>query len=162
MPGARIPLSADEIASILAYYAAGMSSAEVARKTGRCPATVHLHVSKAGMSRPPQGLAHRTPELVRRFAELRGEGRTLAGAARIVNNEAGTTYDSNTFRDAMWKMGLSPEPSQAAPARSAKTEVIFHDLVIRVVPSTEYEHVGESAFAPVSLSAGVRVLEVAA
>lgn len=162
MPGARIPLSADEIAAILAYYSAGMSSAEVARKTGRCPATVHLHVSKAGMSRPPQGLAHRTPELVRRFAELRGEGYTLARAARIVNSEAGTSYDASTYRDAMMKMGLTADEPRAAPARSPKTEVIFHDLAIRVVPSTEYEHVGESAFAPVSLSAGVRVLEVAA
>ncbi|MCD1645194.1 hypothetical protein [Aurantimonas coralicida] len=162
MPGANIPLSADEIAAILADYAAGMSQGQIAEKTGRCRATVHLYVSKAGMTRRPQGLAESTPELVERFAKLRNEGHTRARAARIVNSEAGTSYDASTYRDAMMKMGLAYEPSQAAPARSAKTEVIFHDLAIRVVPSTEYEHVGESAFAPVSLSAGVRVLEVAA
>jgi len=156
------PLSADEVTAILAYYADGMSQGQVAKKTGRCRATVHLYVTKAGMARPPKGLAEGTPELVKRFAELRSEGHTLARAARIVNSEAGTSYDASTYRDAMMKMGLTVDEPRAAPARSAKTEVIFHDLVIRVVPSTEYEHVGESAFAPVSLSAGVRVLEVAA
>ena len=162
MRRAITPLSADEVTAILSYYAAGMSQGEVAKKVGRCRATVHLYVTKAGMTRPPKGLAESTPELVERFAQLRGEGHTLAGAARIVNSEAGTKYDGSTYRDAMIKMGMSPDEPPAAPARSAKTEVIFHDLAIRVVSSTAFEHVGESAFAPVSLSAGVRVLEVAA
>lgn len=156
------PLTPDEIASILADYSAGMSQGEIARKTGRCRATVHLYVTKAGMSRPPKGLAENTPELVERFAQLCNEGHTRSMAARIVNREAGTRYDASTYRDAMRKLGLEKATAlTASHSQPPKTEVVYHDLIIkkttRMVSAGKAFSLDGVAMVPVSLSAGVRV-----
>lgn len=163
MPQVNTPVSEAEIATMLIDYAAGMTTYAIARKLDRVPGTVRKQVRDAGLTRHSRGIAHERPELVRRFATLMEEGHGLKGSARKVNTEAGTSFAYTTYRAAMRTLGLKLADSQiGGPAPEPKTEVIFEDLVIRVVPSTEYEHVGESAFAPVSLSAGVRVLEVAA
>lgn len=167
MSSVNKPLPPEEIASILADYSSGMTIEAVAKKAHRAISTVKRHINDAGISRGQPGLARNKPEAVRRYASLIRAGLPHVRAAYIANQEYELSHTPTTYREAMDKLGIERARVRGAvqpPVEPVepKTEVIFHDLVINVVSSTKYEHVGESAFAPVSLSAGVRVLEVAA
>lgn len=147
-----------------AMWDAGSDAREIGRALGYNHDTIRKWCRLSGR---PSRTAYITRAMAERCSALVDTGMTNRRAAEVTNSEFCACNTEAGYYHAMIRYGLrQPQRNEARPSppkvkAEPKTEVVYHDLVIkkttRMVPAGKTFSLDGSSKVPVSLSAGVRV-----